>query len=168
MMAVDLNDLVSRLQAEVNPPGVDLFPDATTNDFLLHLQNGFWEAALDGIVSGYTVDDDGVVTPTSGTTDISSELQQVVIFYAGMKIIRNLLLNLKTKFRTVAGPVEYETQQSANTLREILLDLKTRRNILLERLSDVGVTESYLVDAVTARSDALVAGDTFWVSSGDA
>lgn len=163
-MAVDMSDLIPRLRAEVNPPGVDLFPDATDETFLIHLQNGFWEGYLDGIIVDYTINDDGIVTPTTGTTEFAQELQQLVIFYAGMKIVRNLMLNMKTKFSAKAGPVEYETQQSANTLREILLDLKNRRNLLLERLSDIGVTSSYYIDGVMARTDAIAYGDTDWTA----
>lgn len=165
-MSVDFSDLVPRLRAEVNPPGVDLYPDAADSEFVLHLQNGFWEAVLDGIIEGYSIDDDGVVTPddVSGD-DISSSLQQVVLLYAGMKIVRNLLLNLKTAFRAHAGSVKFETEQSANTLREILLDMKNRRNLLLTRLSDVGTTSSYYVDAVISRDDSLYYGDTWFVGS---
>jgi hypothetical protein len=168
LMAVDLSDILPRLQSEVNPPGVDLFPDATDAVWLLHLQNGFWEAVLDGIITGYTINDDGVVTPTSGSTDLSDQLIQLVIFYAGMKVIRNYMLNLRTKFRAAAGSTEYEYQQSASTMKEILADLRNRRNLLLERLSDLGTTSTYVVDAVIARDIAITdGGGAGWVSPGD-
>lgn len=164
-MAVDLSDLVPRLRAEVNPPGTDLFPDATDNDFLLHMQSGFWEAYLDGIITDYEVNDDGIVTPSTGSTEFPLEYQQLVIIYAGMKIVRNMLLNLPTKFRASAGSVEYERQQSANTLREILKDMQNRKNILLERLSDLGTGATYYIDGVASRNDAFAYGDVTWTGS---
>lgn len=172
-MAVDLVELIPRLRAEVNPPGVDLYPDATDDEFLLHMQNGFWETVLDGLIVGYSVDDDGLVTQVGGTTDLAAEYQQMVILYAGMKIVRNLLLNTNTKEKYVAGPVSSEVEKSANTLREILLDMRARKNLLLERLSDMGMTPAYVVDGVYAR-DAALFDATFgytenipWASAGN-
>jgi len=153
-VSVDLGELIPSLRREINPPGEDLFPNATNSEFLGNLVDGFWEAVLDGLITGYTVDEDGIITPVSGSTDLGREIQQLVVFYAGFRILRNVLRNLNTKFRAKAGPVEYETAQSANTLRDILGELTNRRNILLSRLSDMGYTETYYIDSVMARDTA--------------
>lgn len=163
-MSVDIGNLIDAVRAEVNPPGEDLFPNATDDDYLLRLINAFWNATLDGIISGYEVDDDGIVTPSSGTTDMSRELQQVIVFYAGIDAVRNHLRSLNTVFRAQAGPVEFEQQKSANTLRDILRELRDRRAILLGRLSDLGVTSSYYVDGVLTRDESMLYGDVPYVS----
>ena len=162
-MAVDLGDLIENLQAEVNPPGTDLFPDANDEDWVVRLQNGFWNAVLDGLIIGYT-ESDGLVTPMSGTTDLSRDLQQIVVFYAGMDTIRNEIRNLGVNTRAKAGPVEFESTKSATTLRDILKELQYRRNLLLNRLGDLGVTSTYYIDAVIARDQSYVDGLTSWVS----
>lgn len=162
-MAVDLSDLLDNIKSEVNAPGLDQLPGATDTQYLENLKNAFWEGVLDGVISGYT-ESDGIVTPDSGTTEFSRELQQLVIFYAGYRIVRNQMRDLKTVFRAKAGPVEYETQQAATVLKAILDELKSKRSILLERLSDLGVVDSFYVDAIISRDDSYAYGDGYWVS----
>lgn len=163
-MAVDLGDLIENLQAEINPPGSNLYPDAVDDDWVTRLVNAFWETILDGLITGYT-ESDGLVTPSSGTTELTRDLQQLVIFYAGITVVRNSLRDINTALRAKAGPVEFETQKSANTLRDILKELQQRRAILLSRLSDLGVTDSYYIDGVLARDEAYSNSLTPWVSA---
>jgi hypothetical protein len=163
-MAIDLGDLVDSLRREVNPPGFDLFPDATEDEWIGNLQDGFWEAVLDGIISGYN-ENDGVVTPKSGDKDLSREFQQLVVFYAGFRIVRNALRQINTVFRAKAGPVEYETQQAATILRSILNDLMDRRKYLLDRLADHGLVNSFYIDAVISRDQNIMHSNTWWVGS---
>lgn len=160
-MAVDLGDLIESLRREVSPPGEDLFPDATDDDYFGNLQDSFWDARLDGLLEGYT-ESDGLVVPTSGTTELTRDLQQLVVLYAGVRIVRNHLRALNTLFRSKAGPVEFETQKSAQVLKAILDELHARRNLVLTRLSDVGSVDSYYIDALIARDESLGYGDTYW------
>ena len=44
----DLFDLVDGLKREVNSIGADSFPDATDDEWLGNLQDGFWEQPCDG------------------------------------------------------------------------------------------------------------------------
>jgi hypothetical protein len=162
IMSVDLSSLIPVLRREVSPPGTDLFPDATSSEWLGNLQDGFWETILDGVISGYT-EASGLVTPVSGTTELARELQQVVVFYAGYRIVRNVMRQLNTQFRAKAGPVEYETQQSANLLVAVFKELKEKRDLLLTRLSDLGAVPSYYIDAVIQRNDMLMYSDQWWV-----
>lgn len=163
-MSVDLGNLIDAVKAEVAPPGEDPFPNSTEDEYLTRLINGFWHAVLDGLITGYEVDDNGIVTPTSGSTDMSREVQQIIVFYTGMDIVLNAIRQLNTMTRSVAGPVEFEVQKSANTLRDILRELKDRRAILLTRLSDVGVTNSTYVDGVLARDYSQRYGDVPYVT----
>lgn len=172
-MAVDLGDLVDSLKREVSPPGVEMFPDASEDDFLGNLQDAFWEARLDGMLAGYE-ERDAVVSsgfvlvgdayePLDENADLGRDLQQLIVLYAGIRIIRNDLRNLNTTFRSKAGPVEFETQKSAQVLKGILDELRTRRNIVLERLSDLGSVPSYYIDSLRARDDALGWSNIDWI-----
>lgn len=161
-MAVDLGDLVESVQREVNPPGGTIFPDATEDDYLGFLQDAFWETTLDGLIEGYT-EADGLVTPTDGDTDLSREMQQLVVIYAGFKMLKNYLTNVNTTFRAVAGPVEFETQQSAALLTQLMKDLMERRNSILARLSELGEVPSYYYDSVIERTSSNFYGDVWWV-----
>ncbi len=162
-MAVDLGDLVLYLEAEVSPPGNDLFADTLDDEWIVRLANGFWNARLDGILEGY-VEAEGEITPVSGDTDMPRDLQQVIVFYAAYETILLALRTLNTTFRAVAGPVEFETGQSAQVLRDIAQALKDKRNLLLSRLSDLGMTTDYVIDSIVARQDSLLAGVTTWVA----
>lgn len=161
-MAVDLSDLVENLQREVNAPGSNNFPDATTADYTGNLQDAFWEATLDGLISGYT-ESDGLVSPSSGTTDLSRELQQLVIFYAGARIIRNQLRELQTRFRAASGPTEYEYERSANLLKALLDDIQKRKELILARLGDIYASDVHYYDSYVARDRALNYEYTYWV-----
>lgn len=149
------------LRREVSPPGEDLFPNATDDEFLGNLQDAFWDARLDGLLAGYT-ESNGSVTPVSGTTEIARELQQLVVAYAGVRIVRNQLRALNTSFKAQAGPVQFEQQKSANLLKGLLDDLREKRKFILVRLGDLGLTDSYYIDALVSRDDSFAAGDAYW------
>jgi len=155
-MAVDLFDLVDSLKREVNPPGASnvAFPDATDDEYAGYLSDAFWEARLDGILGGYT-EANNTVTPTSGTDDLPREFQQLIVIYAGFRILKNALRQLKTQFRAQAGPVVFETQQSATTLKAIMDDLRARRDWLLFQLSETGAVTTVYIDAIAARQERL-------------
>lgn len=162
-MAVDLSDLIENVKREVAPPGDEdtTFPNAVNADWLGNLQDGFWECVLDGVIEGYT-EEDGIVTPTSGSTDIGRDLQQLVVFYAGFKIVRNQLKALPTVFRARSGDNEYEKQQAATLLRALMDELTRKRNIMLERLSDLGTIDATYVDMIIQRTTSTTYGDTYW------
>lgn len=163
-MSVDLGDLVNSIKLEVSPPGVDLFPETTDEEWTDRLANAFWNARIDGMLVGY-VEADGLITPTSGTTDMPRDLQQVIVFMAAYNAIYLKLLNTRTSFRAKAGSVEYETQNSATVLKDLSDSLRQRYLILLQRLADLGYVETYVIDAVVARDNSLAARSTWWVGN---
>lgn len=155
-MAVDLADLVESLQREVSPPGNNLFPAATEDDLLGHLQDAFWEARLDGLLTEW-VETDGEVSPIAVSgREIPRELQQLIVFYAGFRIVRNHLRGLTTSSsnRYKAGPVAYETetQQSATVFRDLLAELRQKRDMLLTNLTALGVIPSIVMDGIVNRT----------------
>lgn len=172
-MPVDLSDLVDSLRREVNTPGADSFPDANNSVYVGYLQDGFWEIRLDGISSfdGYT-EAEGIVSPVDSSgdvdpdgTDLDRTLQQLIVLYAGVRMIRNQLLNLQSVFRAKAGPVEYETQYSASLLKAVLDELRARRDLILYRLANVGAVTDYYIDALSAREASFDSGYTHWWTS---
>lgn len=149
------------MKREVSPPGGDNYPDASDDVWLGELQDGFWEAYLDGFLQAFT-EADGLVSPVSGTVDITRDLQQLIVFYAGFRVLRAAIRSLNTLFRAKAGPVEFETQQSANVLKELFQELSRKRALLLQRLSDAGVVDSVYIDAVVQRTRSIAWGDVFY------
>jgi hypothetical protein len=162
-MAIDLADLVEPLKTEVSPPGTDLFPDATDEQYLANLQNAFWNAKLDGLMDGYTESDGSVSAITPGDPELSRELQQVIVLYASIHIVVNHMRSLDTLLRSKAGPVEFETQKSGPLLKALLDELLRRRNMVLVSLGEIGSTDSYYIDAVAERDISMQYGDTYWV-----
>lgn len=159
-MAVDLGDLIESLRREVSQPGAELttFPDSNDDIFFGHLQDAFWETRLDGVITGYT-EADGLVEPISGDDELGRELQQLVVIYAGLRIIRNQLINMNTVFRAKGGPVEYETQKAASVLKAAYDSMISRRDHILVVLADTGAANTYYIDAVLNRDDGF---DIWW------
>jgi hypothetical protein len=168
-MSVDLVDYVDSLKRECSPPGTDAFPDATESDWSGQLSDGFWEARLDGLLSTYTCDENGIVTqvtPSSPPVDLGRDMVQLVVLYASFRVLRNALRGLRTQFKAQAGPVSFEYQQSANMLVALIKDITDRRNIILARLSDLGSSPAFVIDAIIARDASLTFGESTWVGYG--
>lgn len=149
-MAVDLTDYAPTLRREISPLGSDLFASIGDSELGLHLADAFWEARLDGFLAGYTADEDGVVEPAATGADLTPAGVALIVLYAGIRILRNRILNMNTGFRAKAGPVEFEQQNSATMLAEMLKQLRDRKNQLLERAEVVG-TDVVLIDAYSVR-----------------
>lgn len=178
-MSIDLTAYITDLQAEVDAPGVNSYPNAQDDDWIARMLNAFWSCRLDGLIQNYTCDVNGTVSPINPTPQPSfpgdpsqsadledRELVQLVIFYAAAQILRGTLRTLQTMFSATAGPVKYEVQQSANVLNSLLKDIQERKNIILTRLSNVGTVPSYLTDAIIARDESLRLQETWWVGAG--
>ena len=151
-MSVDLGDLVEVLQREVSPPGTNLFPNATDDEFLGNLQDAFWEAKLFNFFGLY-IEADGLVTPSSPAgADMSRTEQQLIVLFAGARILRNELRNINTSFKAGAGSVSYEVQKSAQLLRDLLADIRSRIDY---HIQSVGATQTYYIDAITGRADSI-------------
>jgi hypothetical protein len=195
----DLSNYTANLQREVmdpSTPATSQFTDLTDDDWLGHLADAFWEARLDGVLKGYTCDDNGiiyttdtvVVPPASATalgppdpaqpyaTSMSlswsadgqaREMVQLVILYASFRLLRNQLRAVRTAFAASAGPTRFEYQQSASLLTEIMRDIVNRRNLILARLSDLGTTQVSVIDSIMARDESLMSQLTYWVAAGD-
>lgn len=167
-MAVDLNDLIPSLKREVSVLGSDEYSAIADDQWLGYLTDAFWEARLTGLLAGYT-ESDGSVTPSSGSTDIPRELQQLIVLFAGFRLALTTWRNLNSSYRYKAGPVETEVQKSAQTLKALLDALRARMSFIIDNLSvyGVGATSVAQFDQVVERSYEMFGGGySSWYVSG--
>lgn len=158
MAATDLGDYISSLQREVTPLGTDPFSGVSNATWSAYMLDAFWEARLDGLLVGYSADPDGLVTldadPTQG---LPREYIALVVLYAGIRVLRNQILNTSAtdKLKAKAGPVEFERESgaSATTLAEMLRQLRDTKNRIIEELD--GDTSVLYLDAFSTRMFSL-------------
>jgi hypothetical protein len=150
---VDLADFVPSLRREVTPPGSDVFSDVSDDVFTGYLADAFWEARLDGFLPAWEADEDGVVTPVPpNTVDLPRDQIAAILIYAGVRVLRNQILNTQTSFQATAGPVSYQVQNSATMLVEMLKQLKAVKDRLVDNIAiDQPGTVIGYIDAYAAR-----------------
>jgi hypothetical protein len=182
-VAVSLDDYVPALRREVGPPGSTFFDAVPDEVFTGYLADAFWEVRLDGFNEPWTCSEDGTIVPIVGdgnpdpqvdppltgydsARDIPRDQIALVVLYAGIKIIRNRLLEQNTRLHAKAGPVEFSQESSANLLVEMLRELtavKSRLLALKTYNQDVSVIDAF---SVRANSNASYSGYLFdWVMS---
>jgi len=149
-MAVDLYDYVESVKREIEPPGTELFAGVAEAEWVGYLSDAFWEARLDGFLEGYTTDEDLIVPVASGAADLDRRWMALVVLYAGVKVLRNRILNLNMAFRAKAGPVEFEQENSAMVLAEMLRQLRAAKDRILDEL-DADETNVVVLDAFSTR-----------------
>ena len=89
---------------------------------------------------------------------------QLVVLYAGFRIILNDFRNKRASFRAKAGPVEYETSQAATVLRDVLKAIQDKIKLVLANVSDYADGTSVAVfDSVIESSYAMATRDQWWV-----
>lgn len=163
MATIDLADLVPDLEGALTIPGAtSKYADASEDEWITKLKNAFWSAYNDGLITGFTCDEDGAVSPVSGDGTFGRDQQQICIMYAAINVLQNELLQIKTAFRAKAGSVEYETQQSAQVLKGLLDSLFQQKAFVLKRLSDMGTVDSFYIDGVQNRDNAIRSGLITW------
>lgn len=165
-MAVDLTDLVESLERSVSPPDEDLYANVTDQQWVGYLADAFWSARVEaGLFSGYFINENDEIEPESPTDpDLSRDQQQIIVLYATLSIITQSIRNTNTLFRAKAGPAEFETQNSATALKDVLAELQRRRDMVLTRLSDMGAAGDMIVDLTLSVNDSLEYGDSYWIS----
>lgn len=169
-MAIDLADLIPAVIREVNAPGTNLFTGAVDDDWLGQLEDSFWEAKLFGFFANFS-EADGLVTPITGTTELTRDWQQLIVLFAGIRTLRIKLINQGTSFHAKAGPVEITTSNSANLMTLAMKQLQEKITLLLNNLADsiTGHTLVYYINGICAETYALQYGfDRFSGSDGGA
>lgn len=146
-MATSIKSMIPSLDRTVNAPGAALYPTATASQKMGYLADGFWDARLAGTLSTYTIIDGGDLATPDTTSDyivdvsteidsLPEEFQMMVVIFAGARMVSIKILNLAINFTAKAGPVEYEQQASATTLRAVLAVLERRLAELKVMYSD--------------------------------
>ena len=133
-MATPVTELRDRLDREVNVPGFGQLPDITPSEMDGYIMDGFWECRLLGMLDSYTITDGTeFATPigdniqaVSDQGDLPEQYQMLVVILAGVRMVRLKVLNLAVNFKAEGGPVSYEQQASATTLRAVLASLEDR------------------------------------------
>lgn len=161
-MAVDIEDLIIELQGEVNPPGQNNFSTAVDDEWITNLRNAFWEARVFGFWANYT-EAEGFIAPITGTEDLGRDQQQLIVLFAAARIIRNVLMNTPTEFRAEAGPVNFETQNSATLLVAILKDIRSKVDLAMAAIGSITNTTVTYIDSIIGRQDSLNYGNSVWV-----
>lgn len=165
-MAVELADLIDSLRREISPlSGDNPYSGVTDSTLEGMLADAFWEGRLNGMFSDYTLDlDTGIISPlASGGDDMDRATQQAIVLWAGYRTVLNDLRNVRSMFRAKAGPVEYEVQQSASVLAEVLKAIKERIDRLIVALGVSNGTTAQVFDSVIASTFSTAYGDTWWV-----
>lgn len=171
------------------------YVNMTETEIVGRLVDAFWSWRMAGMdfLAGYSCTSDGIISPrtdyagngsytgqylpeawwTDGSTDLLTglpdlgrQIVQAIIIWAAYKSVQTQLLNLKTATRYSVSGVSAETQQAATVLQGILKTLTAEIDIVLSRLSDVGMTTVTVFDAVmnVTRNEGL--GDSWWVRGG--
>jgi hypothetical protein len=147
-MATNLTEMIPSLNRELNAPGTEQYPELGAGDYLGYLADGFWDARLYTMLTQYTLVDGadlGTPQPDTGNwitdqstkeDDLPQEFQMLVVILAGTRLLRNKILTLAVNYKATAGPVEYEQQASATTLRAILASLQRRLDELKVMYTD--------------------------------
>ena len=166
MATVDLSDLIPDLEIAIVAPGqTDLYANVSNDEWLTRLRNAFWTAYNDGLIQGFTCSDDGIISSFSSSGDaLGRDMQQIIIFYCGLNAVQNSLMQIKTKFRAQAGPVAYETEQSAQVLKGLLDALLSQRDDIMSRLGNMNNVPVTYIDAVRQRDYSMRNNYVDWVN----
>jgi hypothetical protein len=169
-MATSIKSMIPMLDRDINAPGVELYPTASAGSKMGYIADGFWDARLAGTLTTYTIiDGDDLATPDLASDyitdlatmgeDLPEEFQMMVVVFAGARMIRNKILNLAINFKAEAGPVSYEQQASATTLRAVLATLEKRLVELKTMYSDSFTPGAFAyMDGTLQRAAAEVQG----------
>lgn len=154
-MAVALSDLVPSLLREVQTPGTDTYPNATVEDWQGYLSDAFWEVALLGIINPkeFTESAFQISPVTAGGDELGRDYQQLLVLWAGARVLSGKILEYNSTFRAVAGPVEFEQQKSASVLVAMLERIQKRLDDIMEHLpNSVNTNSVAYFDVISERT----------------
>jgi hypothetical protein len=154
-MAVALSDLVPSLLREVQTPGTNTYPNATIEDWQGYLADAFWEVSLLGIIcptrfteSGFEISS---VSPTG--SDLGRDYQQLLVLWAGARVVSNKILEYNSAFRAHAGPVEFEQRKAASVLTAVLERIQKRLDDIMAHLPNKVKTNTvHYFDVISERT----------------
>lgn len=169
-MAVDLAELVPRLQASLTVPGspsLFSFDSNLEGDWAAHLVNAFWQARLAGLFKEYRVEPDteDVVPIDPDGTDLPEEVHQIIVEFAALIAIEARFMALaNTRYKS--GEQEAEVQRPLTLLGKILDYKRGVIADLKDGILDAGAkpTSVSFLNMVELRHDQISAGYSSWVN----
>lgn len=134
----NLEDLVEPLKREVAVPGTFDTVYKSTSDVDLEgsLADAFGAAQIDGFFLNQTITDPDAEVQAV-TPDLSPAGKAVIVIYAAERILTAQIMSLKQRVAYEAGPVKYETENSASVLSEILKQMRLRRTQILDSVQSM-------------------------------
>ena len=166
-MATLIADMIPMMTRELNAPGTEQYPELGAGDYIGYLSDGFWDVRLATMLTSYTILDgldlatpgdsgsDYITDQSTKTVDLPEQFQMLVVIFAGARLLRNKILTLAVNYTATAGPVEYEQQASATTLRAILASLQRRMDELKRVYSDeFSPGQLYYMDGPLQRAES--------------
>lgn len=170
-MAVDLADLVPRLQASLTVPGspsLFSFTDDLEGDWALHLVNAFWQARLAGLFTEYrVVPDTEEVAPIDEVNgvDLPEEVHQIIVLFGALIAIESRFMALaNTRFKS--GEEEAEVQRPLQLLRALLDHKRAELDDIKDGIlhGSRSPTAVAFLDMVSLRHDQIAAGYGGWIN----
>ena len=147
-----ISSMVDTLRRAINPPGEELFPNA--NDLVLqgYLADSFAVARMNGVIPSKWVNNaDTIENPDDLGEEFPTDLATIVVVYAKIQILRARIMNIQSKFKAVAGPVEYETQTAVTHLKELLGTFENELAEIKENLIEREILSTGYIDVTLNR-----------------
>lgn len=154
-----LTSLIPSLQRFVAPPGLfeTYFPNASDEDMVGSLADGFAECQLKGFFSTFELDVTAIPTVTP---DLTTPQGALVVLFAGVRILQTEIRNRATHRRQEAKGLVNEVDQSAGMLVELLKEYQQEKKDLIDAVSRVGASDvfvmadAYYINATTRYADS--------------
>ncbi len=147
-MATLTEDLIPMFNREINIPNNEQITGLTAPNKIGYIEDGFWDARLAGMLDSFSIFDGADIVPPgvagknyfadagSATDDLPTQFHMLVVMTAGFRLLRLKIMELAVNFTAEAGPVSFEQQASATTLRALLASLERRLAELKHQYSD--------------------------------
>jgi hypothetical protein len=152
-VAIDLSEdqYIDSLKRAVTPLWATAPTTVSPAQWLGYLTDAFWQAKLDGFLTGF-IEEDGEIEHEDTGADPDRKYVALVILYAAINILSLRILSTNTGFRAKAGPVEFEQQNSATMLAEMLKQLRASKDRILDELDELEQTSVLYLDALSVRT----------------
>lgn len=144
-----LEDLIEPLKRAVAVPGTfdTVFPETTDDDLIGLLMDAFAEAQLSRFFPGYSVAEDGAVTP---------ELQRgegaLVVIFGAVRMLISEIRNRKSHIRYEAKGAVFEQDQAPSVLVQLLKDYQTQKAEILVASRTLAGSAFYMADQYFLRA----------------
>jgi hypothetical protein len=164
----NLEQLVEPLKREVAVPGTfdTVYPNTSDVDLEGSLADAFGAAQIAGYFLDQVITDPDAEVQAV-TPDLSPAGRALVVIFAAERILTTQIMSLKQRVAYEAGPVKYETENSASVLVEILKQMRQRRDAIVKaaetaRYSSTFQMQDMYADRVSGTEGLIVGEPVFY------